>query len=518
MANNHNDAGNVADWVATSAGAFGGKPATVDLASGRRRNFAQWHDRVAQVAGMLRAKGIEQGDRVGVLAMNSTDILDIMFACWRIGAIHLPLNFRLTADELTFIVGDAAPKLMILDDDFAETGNAVREKTDVAEWLAMDGVGGDTAFERAVAEAEPIAGQVDLTLDDLCCIMYSSGTTGLPKGVTLSHGNFFYAVVNAAPSFRSSFDMVSLTSMPLFHIGGLAAFSTTTAYFGATTIIQRAFDPTEALKIIDDPDHGVTHYFAVPAIWNALKAHPEQPNVDFSRIRTASSGAETVPGPLVQWWKDRGVTIQEVYGMTETTGGVCLLDESVIPERIGSAGKAFRHAPVAILDDDGNPVPTGEIGEICMGGPQITPGYWQREDANEASRFGPWFRSGDIGRIDEEGFIYVEDRVKDMYISGGENVYPAEVENILYEIDAISEVAVIGVPDSKWGETGCAVVAVKDGEALTLADIARHCEGRLAKFKQPAHMATIDALPRNATGKVLKFELRKAVPEQLELR
>ena len=287
---------------------------------------------------------------------------------------------------------------------------------------------------------------------------------------------------------------------------------------GATTIIQRSFDPTAVLELIDDPEQGITHFFAVPAMWNALKAHPKQPDTDFSRIRNAASGAETVPGPLVKWWQERGVTIQEVYGMTETTGGVCLLDESAIPEKIGSAGKAFRHAPVAILDDDGEEVPIGEIGEICMGGPQITPGYWNRDEANAASRHGSWFRSGDIGRIDEDGFIFVEDRVKDMYISGGENVYPAEVENILYEIDAIAEVAVIGVPDSKWGEAGCAVVAVKEGEELTLADIAKHCEGRLAKFKQPAHMTTIDALPRNATGKVLKFELRKSVPDQLEPR
>ncbi len=509
--------GKVADWVGTSAASFGNKLAAIDLASGRRMTYAEWHKRVARVAGMLKARGIGKGDRVASLAMNSTDILDIMFACWRIGAIHLPLNFRLTPDELTFIVGDAEPRLAILDDVFAETGNAVCEKTH-AEWLGFDGLGGDTPFERAAAEAGPVYEQVPLTLDDICCIMYSSGTTGLPKGVTLSHENLFYAVVNAAPNFRSSYDMVALTSMPLFHIGGLAAFSTTTAYMGGTTIVQRAFEPGEALSVLGDPDYGVTHYFAVPAIWNALKAHPDLPGTDLSRIRTAASGAETVPHSLVKWWQERGVTIQEVYGMTETTGGVCLLDDSVIPEKIGSAGKAFRHAPVAILDEDGNEVPVGEQGEICMGGPQITPGYWNRPDANDSSFVNGMLRSGDIGRIDADGFIYVEDRTKDMYISGGENVYPAEVENVLYEIEAIAEVAVIGVPDSRWGETGCAVVALKPDAALTLADIAQHCEGRLAKFKHPAHIAPIDALPRNATGKVLKFELRQSIPATLDLR
>ena len=191
MASNYDDIGKVADWVSTSAAAFGGKLATVDLASGRQRTYAEWHERVAKVAGMLRTKGIEKGDRVAVLAMNSTDVLDIIFACWRIGAIHLPLNFRLTADELTFIVGDAGPKIAILDDEFAETGNAVRESTEIGEWIGMDGLGGDTAFERAIANAEPVYAQVSQTLDDICCIMYSSGTTGLPKGVTLSHGNFF---------------------------------------------------------------------------------------------------------------------------------------------------------------------------------------------------------------------------------------------------------------------------------------------------------------------------------------
>ncbi len=507
----------VVDWIAGNAGFFPDKLATVDLASGRRRTYAEFDARVASVAGFLRSSGIAPGDRVAALAMNSTDLLEIMFACWRIGAIYLPLNFRLTSDELAFILTDAEPSLIFIDEQFAECGAVLQSRVAVDNWVAMDGLGGDTAFERALAAADPVADMIAQEPEDVCLIMYSSGTTGLPKGVTLAHGAMLFSVINTAPSFRTSHDMVGLTVMPLFHIGGTNAFSVPGCYLGATNIIARGFDPGATLAAIGDRALGVTHFFGVPAVFNAMKAHPAQPGTDFSRLELAASGAEAVPDALVRWWLDRGVVIQEVYGMTETCGGVCLLGVDDIPDRIGSAGKAFRHSPMKTIAEDGSDTGVGELGEICMRGPHITAGYWNRPEDNAACYVDGWFRSGDIGRIDADGYLFVEDRVKDMYISGGENVYPAEVENVLYEIEAIAEVAVIGVPDSRWGEAGCAVAALKPGASLTLADLRSHCEGKLARFKRPAHIALVDALPRTATGKVLKFELRKSVPAMLEL-
>ena len=254
-------------------------------------------------------------------------------------------------------------------------------------------------------------------------------------------------------------------------------------------------------------------------MYNAMKAHPANQTTDFSRLKYAIAGAEAVPDPLVHWWYDtHGLAIQEGYGMTESAASNCLLNKEDVPGMVGSAGKAALQTQMKIMLEDGTEAPTGELGELWMRGPAITPGYWNRPEANEASFVDGWFRSGDIARVDDQGYYYIEDRLKDMYISGGENVYPAEVENVLYGMDQIVEVAVIGVPDTKWGEVGCAVMALKEGATLSMAEIAKFVDGKLAKFKQPVHMAVVDTLPRTATGKVLKFELRKSIPETLDLR
>lgn len=508
--------GQVCDWIGANAKFTPDALATIDLFSGRRHTFAQMHERVGRIATLLRERGVGKGDRVAVLSLNSTDMLDIQFGCWRIGAIYLPLNFRLTAAELTFIVNDADPTLVFLDDTFAQVGEELKTTTSVEHWIGMDGTGANSEFEDAIASALPEFEMLDQRSDDLCMIMYSSGTTGLPKGVTFNHGMMNFNTLNCTPTFHGSVDMVGFTVMPLFHIGGLNAFNVLTLYIGATTIIMRTFDPGATLDVINDPTYGVTHFLGVPAIFNALKEHPKNAQTDFSRIRVAVAGAETVPDSLVRWWLDRGLVIQEVYGMTEVCGASCFLAPQDIPDKIGSAGKAMRHCEMRIVQDEsGNAAPYGELGEIWMRGPTVTPGYWNRPDANDSSYVNGWFKSGDIGRMDPDGFFYIEDRVKDMYISGGENVYPAEIENVLYEMDEILEVAVIGVPDPKWGEVGCVVAATREGKTLSMEAIDAKCSDRLAKYKHPIYLVEIPALPRNATGKVLKFELRKSIPAQL---
>lgn len=502
------------DWLAHHANAAPAKTAMIDLASGRRTTFAESHRRVGRLAAHLRDLGVGPGDRVGFLAFNSTDLMDIIFATWRVGGVALALNFRLTAAEHAFIVNDAAPKVMFVDADLAAVGEQVRAETDVAHWLGFDGKGGESDLERAIAEAaEPILMMAERKMEDQCLLMYSSGTTGRPKGVIVTFGMLQFSAQNGVGPARLAASGVSFASMPMFHIGALNVSCMPAAVYGCTLVVMRTFDPEGFVKAISDPALGVTHVFSVPAALNVVRNHPAAQDGDFSRIVTLIAGAETVPPPMVKWWLARGVTVQEGYGLTETAGSGCLLLHDEVEARVGSAGKAMMHCRFKIIRDDGTDAEADEPGEICIKGAAVTPGYWNRPEATEAA-FTPdgWFRTGDIGRIDPEGYVFVEDRVKDMYISGGENVYPAEVEGVLYGLDAVAEVAVIGVTDEKWGETGCACVALKPGASLTLEEVQAACRGELAKFKHPGRLHVVDALPRNATGKVQKFRLREIVP------
>jgi len=472
------------DWVAHHAQATPNKTAMVELAGQRRFSYAQMHERVGRVSAMLRGKGIKKGDRVGFLTLNSSDTLEIIFGCWRLGAVCLAINFRLTPPEIAYILENADCSLVVVDTPFMPIAQALEGKTPVKDWIHTDGMGGESDYETALARVDPILTYEPQTLDDQCLLMYSSGTTGTPKGVIITHGMMYFSASGGSGPGENTRNSVSLSNMPLFHIGGLNVSGTPAIWIGGTTVIMRMFDPEATLDAINAPELGITSLFMVPAAYNALKAHPKSESTDFSRITTALCGAETVPTALVNYWLNRGVIIQEGYGMTETAAAGCMLAKNDIPAKIGSAGKALMHSQIGIFDE---------------------------------SFVDGWFKSGDIGRKDADGFIYIEDRIKDMYISGGENVYPAEIENLLYQMDSITEVAVIGVPDERFGETGCVVAVVKPGKSLTLEDINDHICDKLAKFKCPNYLHLVEALPRNATGKVLKFELRKTIPKTLGL-
>ncbi len=501
--------GMIVDWIARNADYLPEKTATVELPSGRRQSYREMHRRVGRIARWLVSLGVGKGDRVGVLALNSADTLDILFATWRIGAVHLALNFRLTPGELDYIIGNAEPEVLIFDQSLAQTVEALT--VEVPHRVDLEGQGGPSGFEAAIAGREPILEMVPLEPEELCMLMYSSGTTGLPKGVMINYRMLLWAQFNAGPSMKCTMDMVSFTVMPLFHIGGLQVFTFPALYAGGTAVLMRTFDPGAALDAFDSEALAITHFLGVPAIFNAMRDHPNNPHTDFSRVQVILAGAEAVPEALVSWWRDRGVVIQEGYGMTENVASCCVLGREDVPTVVGSAGKPMRHIQLMIAREDGTEADPGESGEIWCRGPVVTPGYWRNPEADAEAFVNGWFRTGDIGSKDANGFVYIEDRLKDMYISGGENVYPAEVENVLYRMEAIREVAVIGVPDEHWGETGCAVVALKEGASLDAEELLAYCRSRLARFKQPNHVVFVDELPRNATGKVLKFELRKSV-------
>jgi fatty-acyl-CoA synthase len=505
------------DWIAHHGRRTPDKTGAIDLASERSFTYSQLDKRISRLAGHLRDRlEVARGDRVAVLALNTTDTLEVQFACGRLGAVFVPLNTRLTVPELQFIVGDAAPKVMLHDADLAETALAVAKLCKVEATLLL---GANGSYEAAVAEARPIDAFEPVTLDDISTIMYTSGTTGQPKGAVITHGMTFWNCVNLGGPAYISPSSVLLTVLPLFHTGGLNCYTNPVLHSGGTVLIMRAFDPGVALQLISDPRRGINVFFGVPAIYQFMAQHPAFEKSDFSRLVVGGVGGAPMPVPLLNVWEARGVALQQGYGMTETSPAVLVLDREDAARKAGSAGKPVLHTEVRIVRPDGTDADVGELGELWVKGPNITPGYWNRPDANKSSFTDGWLHTGDATRIDEEGFYYIVDRWKDMYISGGENVYPAEVENVLHQIAAIAEAAVIGIPDAQWGEVGMAIVAIKPGESLSETEIHTHCARNLARFKCPRLIAFVDALPRNATGKIHKPTLRKnfSVPAATDL-
>jgi fatty-acyl-CoA synthase len=495
------------DWIAHFARRTPDKPAVIDLACERRLTYAQFDARISRLAAHLRDHlRIARGDRIAVLAMNTTDTLEVQFACGRIGAVFLPLNTRLTVPELQYIVGDAAPKLMIHDGELAEVALTVAKLCAVSSVLRL---GPDGSYEAAIASAKPLDKVEVVTLDDISTIMYTSGTTGQPKGAIITHGMTFWNCVNLGGPAYISPSSVLLTVLPLFHTGGLNCYTNPVLHSGGTVLIMRAFDPRLALELINDSARGINVFFGVPSIYQFMAQHPAFASSDFSRLLIGGVGGAPMPVPLLKVWEQRGVALQQGYGMTETSPAVLTLDREDAVRKAGSSGKPVLHTEVRIVRPDGTDAEAGELGELWVKGPNVTPGYWNRPDANASSFTDGWLHTGDAARIDEEGFYTIVDRWKDMYISGGENVYPAEVENVLHQLAAIAEAAVIGISSEQWGETGMAIIAVKPGHAITEAEIQAHCEANLARFKRPRAIRFVDALPRNATGKIHKPTLRK---------
>jgi fatty-acyl-CoA synthase len=495
------------DWISHHAERRPSETAAVDLAGGRRFSYADFDKRIAHLAGHLRdICGVGRGERVATLLHNTTDVFEIQFACGRLGAIFVPLNWRLAVPELEFIVGDATPRVLIHDLEFAETTAALRRSCDVPHAIAHGDA--DSPYERAISAARPLVAPETLTHDDLSTIMYTSGTTGRPKGAMITHGMTFWNAVNLGAPHLVSHRTIALAVLPLFHTGGLNCYANPVFHAGGTVLVMRSFDPAESLRLIGDPAIGLTHFFGVPANYQFMAQHPTFAETDFTRLLTAGVGGAPTPVALLRTYEARGIALVQGYGMTETSPAVLALTAEEASSRAGSAGKPVLHGEVRIVREDGSDAASGEIGELWVRGALVTPGYWNRTEANKSSFTDGWLHTGDAARTDADGFYYIVDRWKDMYISGGENVYPAEVENVLYQLPAIAEVAVIGVPDERWGEVGRAVIVVKPGHTLTEGEIMRHCEANLARYKLPRSIIFTDLLPRNATGKVHKPSLR----------
>ena len=504
------------DWLTHHRANRPAKEAIRELGTQRRFSYADLDSRADAMAAYCASIGLGRGDRVALLAHNGVEYFDVQFSCVRTGAIAVLLNWRLTVVELEYILNDSSPKLLIHDVAFTDAARALQHQCGIEHLLCIDTSAGTSAatnpYEAVIAgflgQRGPAGISDDLTHDDVSTIMYTSGTTGHPKGAMITHGMNFWNCINLGIPAGVGLDTVHLSVLPLFHTGGLNCYSNPVLHAGGTVVIMRTFDPGRALEVIGDPAHGITHFFAVPAPYQFMLQHPDFATTDLSRLRSAGVGGAPCALTILEAWAARGVLLMQGYGMTETSPACIFLDPADAVRKLGSTGKALMHTEMRIVNDDGGNCGPNEIGELWVAGPNITPGYWNRPDATASSFEGRWLKTGDAARADDEGFIFIVDRWKDMYISGGENVYPAEVENVLYQLPQVAEAAVIGVPNEKWGEVGLAVLVLKPGQELDRATVVGYCGERLARFKVPYDIAIIAALPRNATGKVLKRELR----------
>ena len=467
----------------------------------RSTSYAQLDDRVNRLAGVLRGRGVRRGDRVAYLGPNHPAYLEALFAAGLIGAVFVPLNTRLTVPELRHQLEDSGSTLL-LSTRCAQVDNL----GDIVEVMAAEGAD----YEAALAAASPEHPDEPVGADDLCLIMYTSGTTGRPKGAMLTHGNLTWNCVNVLVDVDLAADEVTLVSAPLFHIAALGMTCLPTLLKGGTVILESAFEPARALAAVER--HRITCLFGVPAMYEMLAAEPGWERADLSSLRNLLCGGAPVPARTIRRYLERGLAFVQGYGMTEAAPGVLLLDRRDVHEHAGSAGVPQFFTDVRLVGGDGGaPVGVGEPGEVLVSGPNVTPGYWRRaEETREAFHDGVWFRSGDIATVDAEGYVRLVDRVKDMIISGGENVYPAEVEDALLEHPDVAECAVFGVPDDKWGEVGRAVVVLKAGRACDEAALLAHLDGRLARYKIPKSVVFAESLPRSGAGKLLKAPLREA--------
>jgi fatty-acyl-CoA synthase len=482
----------------------------------RVATYAGVHDRVTRLAHGLRGLGVGRGDRVAYLGPNHPSFLETLFATGTLGAILVPLNTRLAVPELAPQVSGSGSRVLIYVEGRAEAAAALRAGTGVRDVVALAGpAAGEHGYEALLAAGAGADIDEPVSLDDPFLIMYTSGTTGAAKGATLTHGNITWNALNVVVDADFRQDERALVVAPLFHTAALNMLTLPTLLKGGAVIIEPGFEPGRALALIGR--HRVTSLFGVPAIYDAMAAHPGWAAADLSSLRMLLCGGAPVPGATIRAYTDRGLAFIQGYGMTEASPGALLLDAAHVRAKAGSAGVPHFFTEVRVARPDLAETAPGETGEILVAGPNVMRGYWNQPEATSAALAGGggardgerWLRSGDVGTADADGYVSVVDRIKDMIISGGENVYPAEVENALREHPAVADCGVIGVPDARWGEVGRAVVVLRPGAQASEAELLAFLDGRIARYKIPKSVRYAAELPRTGTGKILKKRLRE---------
>ena len=483
--------------------------AIVEPMTGRRLTYRQLNAAANRVANALLGLGIRKGDRVALLLMNGAEFVETFFGAAKIGAVVVPLNWRLVPDELEFILADSGAKVLLYSEEFAAVAAELKsrgDRTGVESWVQAGGAAGDFAanFDAWIAMASDDEPPVRGSDDDLLFIMYTSGTTGLPKGVMHSHDTVMWSMLTIAATADVHYADRYLISLPMFHVGALSPVLGS-LYRGVTLVVLKAFDPKLSWELVGSEK--ITTTLMVPAMLQFMLAVYDPDKHDCSSLRWVMSGAAPVPVSLINAYQSMGIEIHQVYGLTETCGPGCLIIGDDAVERAGSCGKGFFHTEVRVVDEDGKDVTAGETGEVLFKAPHVMLGYWNRPEATEEAIVDGWLHTGDVATMDADGFVTIMDRVKDMLISGGENVYPAEIENVVLSHPGVADVGVIGVPSAKWGESPLAVVVRKD-ESLTEADVIEWCRGKLAPFKLVKSVVFTTDIPRNPSGKILKRMLR----------
>lgn len=498
----------VGTWIHRRRVKSAGKPALIS--SGNEITYDVLAERIDRLATALAARGVTKGDPVAYLGENEPSFLETFFAATALGAIFVPLNTRLAAPELAYALHDSGAVLLVHAgalDDLAERACAGSPRRIT--------VGPATAqaesLEQVIDSAAADRPQVGVAPSDIALILYTSGTTGRPKGAAISHQNITWNCYNVLVDYDLTSDDIALMISPMFHVASLTMGVLPALLKGATVVLEPAFAPGRALELIER--YRATSISGVPTTYQMLCEHPAWASADISSLRMLTCGGSPVPTRVLDAYEARGLSFTGGYGMTETSPGATSLQPRYSRSKAGSAGLPHFFTDVRVVDAEGQVQPAGAVGEIQVRGPNVIKGYWQRPDATaDAFADGDWFRSGDMGYLDEDGFLFISDRLKDMIISGGENIYPAEIERLILEVDAVQGVAVIGAPDDRWGEVPHAYLEVRPGHTLDEDDVLRHLTGRLARYKIPKRFVVVDELPRTASGKIRKGEIRRDSP------
>lgn len=481
-----------------------------------RLTYRQMNERANKLANYFASIGIGKGDRVAIFARDGVEHLDCFFACSKLGAIHTALNWRLHWREAVGIIENTTPKVMIYSDDFkttiAEIENNLRPSSFVIRHylhIEGDGIPGSKHFEIVLQSgaATPVTCE-SLEAEDIAALIFTGGTTGLPKAAQVSHRMIAWNTLNTVIHDVTHNDTY-LNVFPMFHTGGLFVYTLPQVIFGGTTILIRQFDPALVLSLIEK--ERVTIFGGVPAMYQMMTQAENWERANLSSLRFCTSGGAPLPVPLVEkYTKEKGIHFKQGFGMTEFGPGIFALAPEDAIRKAGSIGRPNFFVDARVVDDNNQPLGPNEIGELVLKGPSYCSGYFNNPEAStDAVDAEGWFHTGDLAKYDEEWYFYIVDRKKDMFLSGGENVYPVEIEKALYQHPAVHMCAVIGVPDPKWGEVGKAIVVLKPGTHTTEQELLDHCRAHLASYKVPKSVVFVDALPISSAGKILKRELKE---------
>ncbi|NOX32511.1 MAG: long-chain fatty acid--CoA ligase [Deltaproteobacteria bacterium] len=479
------------------------------IGNGYRYDYKKMNQRINRFAACLSASDITRGDRIAILAKNNEQVITALFASAKIGAITVVLNFRLQAPELSYILSDSQAKFMVYGAEFVGVVESLKNEIPVQRFVSIGKAGADTEFESAIQGMDDSEPAITGGGEEPAVLMYTSGTTGKPKGVTLTHNNLFWAATGLVHTLDWAYKYRYLSVAPLFHIGGLAPIFAN-VHVGCTMVFMPDFDPGKAWQII--LDEKINFAMTVPVMLQYMQMIPGIDQMDLSCLRHFICGGSAVPRALIASYRDMGIDIHQVYGATEYSGAISFWSPDMGFEKSTSMGKPVFHGDIKIIaPETGRETEPEEVGEICILGPQVFKGYWKNQAASDEVLINGYYRSGDLGKKDADGFVYVVDRLKDMIISGSENIYPAELESVIASHPGIADVAVVGKPHEKWGEIPVAFVVKKPGAKIIEQDIIQLCRENLAGFKCIKELCFIDEIPRNTLGKILKRSLRDQV-------